>query len=508
MLALGLALLVPGTAAAAPSASFTFSPSNPSPGETVAFSASTDPSIVQYQWDIAGHPASGDTATAVFLNPGSYHVRLTVTDFMGSSKSTTRTVDVGAVADFSVSPSSPMAGESVTFKSRSTGNVADEAWDFDDDGSIDAHGSTATWTYDTPGRYKARLRVTDSSGNTSTASKSIDVTSPNPSPHASFSFSPSNPTPGATVDLRSKSDDPNGDIVEESWDLNGDGQFGDATGSTAQTTFATAGKYDVGLRVTDATGNIDTTTKTVKVEGPAAMFTFSPATPVTGETVTFTAADGTVRKLSWDLNGDGKFDDAKGATATWTYTKPGNVTISLEAKDDHGKKATSFQTVQIYAPGTVPVPPGPPPAPPPPGGTGKSGPGSGGSPGGQRQTLRPPLLAPFPVIRIRGRIFRGSSSVDILSVLAPRGATIHVRCRGRGCPRRTLRLRARSSRRAQRVHAFERRLPAGVVLEIRVTKSGRIGKYTRFVIRAGAAPSRRDMCVGPTSRSPVRCPAQ
>jgi hypothetical protein len=112
------------------------------------------------------------------------------------------------------------------------------------------------------------------------------------------------------------------------------------------------------------------------------------------------------------------------------------------------------------------------------------------------------------VIRIRGRIFRYSAWVDILSVSAQQGATVQVRCRGRGCPRRVVTIHVRSSRRPQRVRAFERLLRAGIVLEIRVTKAGRIGKYTRFVIRGGAAPARRDMCVGPASSRPVRCPGQ
>ena len=54
---------------------------------------------------------------------------------------------------------------------------------------------------------------------------------------------------------------------------------------------------------------------------------------------------------------------------------------------------------------------------------------------------------------------------------------------------------------------FERSLPAGVALEIRVYKSGRIGKYTRFVIRRGKLPSRVDKCVGQAGTKPIPCPS-
>src|SRR5438093_669571 len=232
-------------AAAAPAASFTFSPSNPSPGDTVTFTSTSSGDVGSRVWDIAGHPApDSDTVSAVFVNPGTYRVRLTVIDSLGASSTARQTVTVGAIADFSASPSNPAVGESVTFKSRSSGDIAGEEWDFDGDGNTDAIGSTADFTYDSPGHYKATLRVTDRSGHTSTATKSIDVISPTAPPSASFSVSPTSAHVGQPVDLRSKSTDPNGDIVQESWDLNGDGQFGDATGSTAQTRFATPGRYD------------------------------------------------------------------------------------------------------------------------------------------------------------------------------------------------------------------------------------------------------------------------
>ena len=42
------------------------------------------------------------------------------------------------------------------------------SWDFDNDGMIDAEGadmSSASWTYDLPGSYTAKLLVTDANGN-------------------------------------------------------------------------------------------------------------------------------------------------------------------------------------------------------------------------------------------------------------------------------------------------------------------------------------------------------
>ena len=50
------------------------------------------------------------------------------------------------------------------------------------------------------------------------------------------------------------SSDPDGAPLSYTWDLNGDGTFGDATTATPTYTYATAGNYDVRLRVTDGEG--------------------------------------------------------------------------------------------------------------------------------------------------------------------------------------------------------------------------------------------------------------
>jgi glucose/arabinose dehydrogenase/PKD repeat protein len=49
------------------------------------------------------------------------------------------------------------------------------SWDFTDDGTVDATGVTAEFTYQTPGTYTARLRVTDQGGLSGTATVRITV---------------------------------------------------------------------------------------------------------------------------------------------------------------------------------------------------------------------------------------------------------------------------------------------------------------------------------------------
>ena len=59
-----------------------------------------------------------------------------------------------------------------------------------------------------------------------------------------------------------------------------------------------------------------------------------------------------------------------------------------------------------------------------------------------------------------------------------------------------------------RLRPFERFLPAGTVLQVRVTRQGSIGKYASFVIRAHSAPSRNDLCLMPGRTKPAACPTR
>jgi hypothetical protein len=114
---------------------------------------------------------------------------------------------------------------------------------------------------------------------------------------------------------------------------------------------------------------------------------------------------------------------------------------------------------------------------------------------------RPPLLDPFPVVRIKGRFTATGARVTLLVVRAPRGARIAVTCRGRDCPMRRFRPAAGVSR----LRPFERSLRAGTRLEVTVTKPGYVGKVTVIVIRRHRAPWRSDRCLDPGSTRAVRC---
>ena len=109
-------------------------------------------------------------------------------------------------------------------------------------------------------------------------------------------------------------------------------------------------------------------------------------------------------------------------------------------------------------------------------------------------------MRPFPVVRIKGLLVDGGAQVTLLRVTAPRRSKVVVRCRRSGCPLR------RAHAAVGRLRPFERFLPAGVRITIRVWRPGRIGKHVRIRIRDGKAPARRDSCLLPGSRQATTCP--
>ena len=89
----------------------------------------------------------------------------------------------------------------------------------------------------------------------------------------------------------SGSTDANGGTLTYAWDLDGDGQYDDATGVTTSRTYSRSGTSRSGLRVTDTDGASDTTTRTVSAgNSPPTVSITTPASSLTwsvGQTISF-----------------------------------------------------------------------------------------------------------------------------------------------------------------------------------------------------------------------------
>jgi PKD repeat protein len=330
-------------------------------------------------------------------------------------------------------------------------------------------------------------------------------------PVAAFDLEPAVAEVGEEVVFTDRSTD-DGLIVRRGWDINGDGQVSDPDGPISQSRpYNEPACLEVFVDVTDDAGQTTRATRILTIvpvgaprvpcgeppppnKAPQAAFGFAPASPRVGELVTFSSSsidpDGTLAAQAWDLDGDGAFDDATGASAQASYPAAGQRTVSLRVRDDHGATATTFKTVDVL-PAAVVEPPGGPDPP-------------------ERRVAPINVRSPTPrldaTVRIRGQVFPDRVRVQLLSITSARGAQVRVSCTGLGCPFASATTRVRATGRTIRIRRLERSLRPGTVIRVLVTRPGRLGKYTRFRIRRGAAPERADRCARHRSTRPVRCP--
>ena len=119
--------------------------------------------------------------------------------------------------------------------------------------------------------------------------------------------------------------------------------------------------------------------------------------------------------------------------------------------------------------------------------------------------------APFPLIRATiSSFFLTSASHTIVTKLVvkkpPSGTTIRITCKGQRCPpNRTVKVKRAKAQVKLTKFVRKAKLKPGARLEVRVTKSGTIGKVRRITIRSLKLPRIQDLCLPPGARKPGRC---
>jgi len=173
-------------------------------------------------------------------------------------------------ADFTFTPESPTDLDTIAFEDLSSdpdGQVVAWLWEFGD-GTTSAE-QNSSHRYADNGRYTVKLTVWDNEGDQDSTSMEIEVL--NVSPEASFTQAPAEPGVGQQVEFDATgSHDPDGEIVNYEWDLDGDGTF-ETEGPTAETVYQQAGTYRVAVWVTDNDGASTTASSEVAVFEPAAV---------------------------------------------------------------------------------------------------------------------------------------------------------------------------------------------------------------------------------------------
>ncbi|MGB0526120.1 MAG: PKD domain-containing protein, partial [Flammeovirgaceae bacterium] len=212
--------------------------------------------------------ATGVTANTTYATPGTYTVALRVTTDNGCIDTVQQVIEIFPNPAAAFTFSDVCADSTVAFdantSSIASGSIVSYEWDFDFSGtfSADATGITTNHIYPAAGTYTAALRITSDNGCVDTVQQVIEIF---PNPTASFTFS--DVCADSTVNLdASASSVATGSIASYEWDFDFTGTFSaDATGVTANTTYATPGTYTVALRITTDNGCVDTVQQVIEI---------------------------------------------------------------------------------------------------------------------------------------------------------------------------------------------------------------------------------------------------
>lgn len=346
-------------------------------------SESTDPdgqrpTDVTFGWDFTGKNTFADSteprATYAFDQVGSYVVKLRVQDREGLFSIAEQKIEVTAIKQDIPQvkvQASPVGGKpplSVQFSSDGTttinGKVTSYEWDFGD-GTPTQRGATAVHTYQRPGTFTVTLKVVDEAnkegkgtatiiveGKTS-APRAVIRTTPGLNPLTQFQKLLEGPAPLSVSFDATGSTDPDKDIVDYQWDMDGDGLFETRGAKPEAVTYYDPVDKVVTLKVIDSSGNEGTDTVTIrpKTRPIAAII---KATPLSGTAPLLVSFDGSASRYDygdivqyeWDFN-DGSAPKVTGAQIKYTFTKIGTYKVRLSILTNDGKKESSTQNVIV-----------------------------------------------------------------------------------------------------------------------------------------------------------------
>jgi outer membrane protein OmpA-like peptidoglycan-associated protein len=251
-------------------------------GDTTTVRASAvdpDGDRLTYSWTASGGKVdgAGDTVTfnATGLAPGKYTVTNTVADKKHqascSADITVLKRNIAPTAAIEPTSCSLIQGESANFKCiGSDGNNDPLTYSWTIDGQkIAASGPQATFGSEgrKPGSYAIQCSVSDGEASASvTANCAVKERAiPNKPPTINCQTATMDVASGASIELRAKASDPDGDNLTYSWTASGGSVSGSGETATFNATGVKAGSYTVTVTVTDSKGAKASCSMTVNV---------------------------------------------------------------------------------------------------------------------------------------------------------------------------------------------------------------------------------------------------
>ncbi len=331
-----------------------------------------------FEWDFDGdgqydQKETISTAEYTFEQIGVYNVGLRIVDIHNNFRTYSKKIEVvqntetQLKARIKVSPTDKgVTPFKVTFSGVDStsldGEIRDYEWDFGDNSGLQ-YGRVVSYTYKNAGTYDATLTVYDQNRRTNRDSVKIEVQEDLSAPVAKIVTNPAlvpgkksleGVVPFAVHFDASQSEDSDDNIVEYSWDFDGDGEA-DEYGQKIDHVFETEGQFNVTLNVVDsdeqlgqASMLIETKTRELQAILLAEPLSGSVPLKVNFDASTSVYKKGEIVTYEWDFGNKGgaEYGDAQ---RTQIYDREGRYTVKLKVITDDGKTAETSRDIFVRA---------------------------------------------------------------------------------------------------------------------------------------------------------------
>lgn len=273
-------------------------------------------SIINYKWNFGnGIISNSANGNATYLNAGYYSVQLIITESHNCVDSITKVnyIQVNKpIAKFGANKLIACNQELIFFtdSSISNGNPLSYNWSFGDGGT--ATIANPTHAYAQNGLYTVKLKITDNLGCTDSVIK-VNYIQINGVKSAFLASDTLASCPPLVVNLTNTSTNSTTSL----WSF---GNNGNSSLTNPSIIYSNPGTYIIKLISTNAIGCIDSSFKTIIVNGPTGNFSYSPTQAcLPNATIVFAATTNNTQSLLWDFS-NGVTATTSGNTATYSYT--------------------------------------------------------------------------------------------------------------------------------------------------------------------------------------------
>jgi len=317
--------------------------------------------VQKYEWFYGDSTSESRTnpTTVVhsYKKSGEYFATLKVKDSHGvTDKSVIKIFVKSLAADIQISPKGGNVNTEFKFKgieSRSdNGAIKEYEWmiqDIEGHTIVESKEQSFSHSFDGPGKYKAILLVTDTTGAKDKYLKVFEIYSRPPVANFSHKIPETNHPNRVEFNAINSHDPDEGDRIKYSWDFDGDGSFEVVDSNDIKVThsYVKVGEYRAVLQVEDLFGQRKQSEKKVSVDSILSG-DISLASRVTqvGEEVVFTADSPNSEAYLWEF-GDGETSSTETVAVKYKYQKKGKYKVNMNFfdKEDNSNVDSTYLLV-------------------------------------------------------------------------------------------------------------------------------------------------------------------